>query len=279
MALKSFRPVTPSRRYYSVADFSELSKKPPEKALLRKYISSGGRNNFGRQTNVNRGGGHKRRFRLVDFRRDKLNIPGKVAAIEYDPNRTARIALVHYADGEKRYVIAPLGLEVGHTIMSGENAEVKPGNSLPLRNIPTGIAIHNIELKRGGGGQIARSAGSSAQLVAKEGNYALVRMPSGEMRKIRMECYATIGQVGNPDHKNIMIGKAGRSRWMNIRPHNRGTSKNPVDHPLGGGEGKSKGGRHPCSPTGVLAKGLKTRRVKRTDKFIVRRRGAKVGGA
>lgn len=276
MVLRKFNPITPARRQYTVADFSELTKgKSPEKSLIRKSKNSGGRNNVGRMTNINRGGGHKRRYRVIDFRRDKLNVPGTVVAIEYDPNRSARIALVHYTDGEKRYVLAPVGLQVGHNIMSGDQAEIKPGNALPLRSIPTGLAIHNIELKRGNGAQLVRSAGSSAQLIAKEGEYALLRMPSGEIRKVFAECFATIGQVGNLDHQNMLIGKAGRSRWLNRRPHNRGTSKNPVDHPLGGGEGKSKGGRHPVSPTGVPAKGFKTRRVKRTSKFIVRRRNSK----
>ncbi|RIL05065.1 MAG: 50S ribosomal protein L2, partial [Proteobacteria bacterium] len=247
----------------------------PEKSLLAKKVNSGGRNNQGHETNINMGGGHKRRYRIIDFRRDKIDIPGKVVSIEYDPNRTARIALIAYRDGEKRYILAPQGLQVGQLIMSAQDAEIKPGNTLPLRGIPTGEAIHNIELKKNGGAQLVRSAGVSAQLVAKEGDYALLRMPSGEMRRIHMECRATIGQVSNPDHQNIMIGKAGRSRWLNRRPHNRGVTKNPVDHPLGGGEGKSKGGRHPCSPTGLKAKGLKTRRVKRTSKFIVRRRNAK----
>lgn len=275
MGLKSFNPVTPSRRYIMSSDFSEITAKKPEKSLLRQYVNKGGRNNSGRETNINRGGGHKRRYRLVDFRRDKLDIPGKVVAIEYDPNRTARIALVQFLDGEKRYIVAPVDLQVGQTVLTSPTAEIKPGNTLPLRNIPTGIAIHNIELKRGGGGKLVRSAGGSAQIVAKEDEYGLIRLPSGELRKILLDCLATIGQIGNLEAKNIVIGKAGRSRWMNRRPHNRGVSKNPVDHPLGGGEGKSKGGRHPCSPTGVLAKGLKTRRVKRTNKFIVRRRGAK----
>ena len=275
MALKNYHPVTPSRRYVTTADFAELTRGRPEKSLLAKYVRSGGRNNAGRQTNINRGGGHKRRYRVIDYRRDKLNVPGKVMSVEYDPNRTARIALVAYADGEKRYMLAPLGLEVGQVVLSGDDVEIKPGNALPLRNVPSGLAIHNIELQRGGGASLVRAAGAAAQVVAKEGRYALVRLPSGEVRKILMDCYATIGQVGNLDEKNVMIGKAGRSRWLSWRPHNRGTSKNPVDHPLGGGEGKSKGGRHPCSPTGLLAKGLKTRRNKRTNKFIVRRRRAK----
>lgn len=280
MALKTYRPVTAARRFYSVADSSELSKGRPEKSLLMGKKRTGGRNNVGKETNINRGGGHKRRYRMVDFGRTKDGVPGKVVAIEYDPNRSARIALVHYVDGEKSYMLAPLGLTVGQMVQSasGDRAasvDIKIGNTLPLRFIPTGENIHNIELKVGHGAQLVRSAGVSAQLIAKEGAYALVRLPSGEMRKVLMDCRATIGQVSNPDHSNMMIGKAGRSRWLGIRPHNRGVTKNPVDHPLGGGEGKSKGGRHPVSPTGVPTKGYKTRHSKRTDKFIVRRRNAK----
>lgn len=273
MGLKLFKPVTPARRYFSGTDFSELSDKVEKpRKLLRKQVRSGGRNSYGRQTDINMGGGHKRRYRLIDFKRDKRDVPGSVDSIQYDPNRSARIALIKYVDGDKRYILAPVGLEVGQPILAGEAAEVKPGNALPLKKIPTGVAIHNIELKVGRGGQLVRSAGTGAQLVAKEGNYVLLRMPSGEMRKILQDCYATIGQLGNVDHKNVSLGKAGRSRWLGIRPHNRGTSKNPVDHPLGGGEGKSKGGRHPVSPTGVPTKGFKTRKNKRTNKFIVRRR-------
>ena len=275
MAIKTFRPYTPTRRYLTTSDHSELSKKAPEKKLLAKRVSSGGRNNYGRQTNINIGGGHKQRYRIVDFKRERVGVAAKVVAIEYDPNRTARLALLQYIDGERRYIIAPQKVAVGDTLMSGPQAEVRAGNALPLKNIPTGLPVHAIALKQGGAAQLVRSAGVSAQLVAKEGEYALIRMPSGEMRKVHGECYATVGEVGNADHQNVMHGKAGRSRWLGIRPHNRGTSKNPVDHPLGGGEGKSKGGRHPCSPTGVLAKGLKTRANKRTNKFIVRRRNAK----
>lgn len=275
MAVKRFKPITPSRRYYTVADFSEISKKAPEKSLLVKRGPAGGRNAYGRVTNINKGGGHKRRIRVIDFARVKKGVPGVVAAIEYDPNRTARIALIHYKDGEKAYILAPQGLRVGAQVMASPEAEIKPGNALPLRNIPTAQPIHNIELKRGRGGQLVRSAGVAAQLVAKEGEYALLKLPSGEMRKVPLDCYATIGEVSNPDHQNIEIGKAGRSRWLNRRPHNRGVTKNPVDHPMGGGEGKSAGGRHPVSPTGVPAKGKKTRHNKRTDKFIVRRRNAK----
>jgi large subunit ribosomal protein L2 len=276
MALKSYNPLTPSRRAYDTSDFSGLSKVAPQKSLLVSKNKSGGRNNQGRTTNINIGGGHKRRYRKIDFRRhDKLDIAAKVVTIEYDPNRTARIALLSYADGEKRYIVAPQGLVVGQTVIASEGADIKPGNALPLKNIPTGTVIHNIELHRGAGGQLIRSAGSSAQLRAKEGDYAQILMPSGEVRKIFIECYATIGAVSNPDHQNMKIGKAGRSRWLGIRPHNRGVTKNPVDHPMGGGEGKSKGGRHPCSPTGLLAKGLKTRTNKRTQKFIVQSRHRK----
>jgi len=269
MALKKFNPVTPSRRMYSVADFSDLSKVAPFKGLLAKKSKSGGRNNNGHATNCNIGGGHKRRYRLIDFRRDKVGIKAEVVTIEYDPNRTARIALLKYADGEKRYVLAPHGILVGTTIMSGPEAEIRVGNTLPLKNIPTGQSLYNIEVKRGAGAQLVRSAGTSAQLVAKEGDYALLRLPSGEMRKVHVDCFATIGAVSNPEHSNIDIGKAGRSRWLNRRPHNRGISKNPVDHAMGG---RTNGGKHPCSPYGVPAKGYKTRRNKRTEKFIVKRR-------
>jgi len=272
MAVKSFRPTTPSRRFLTVADFSEITTDRPEKGLLAKYSSTGGRNNYGRNTNINKGGGHKRRYRLIDFRRDKAGIKGTVTSVEYDPNRTARIALVTYTDGEKRYILAPQGLFVGQVISAGPDAEIKPGNALPLKSIPLGENIHNVELKIKGGAQLVRSAGAAAQLVAKDGDYATVKLPSGEMRKVSIECYASIGSVSNPDHQNRVIGKAGRSRWLNRRPHNRGVTKNPVDHPMGGGEGKSKGGRHPCSRTGLLAKGLKTRTNKRTQKFIVRKR-------
>jgi large subunit ribosomal protein L2 len=270
--LRKYKPTTPGRRFFTVADFSELSKKGPQRSLLAKKINTGGRNNQGRMTNINKGGGHKRRYRVIDFKRNKIGVPGRVATLEYDPNRTARIALIHYADGDKRYILAPNGLKVGHEVITGEKVDIKPGNALPLRNIPTGEAVHNIELKKGHGGQLARSAGTSAQVAAKEGKYALLRMPSGEMRKVLMDCYATVGVVGNAEHQNISIGKAGRSRWMNKRPHTRGVAKNPVDHPMGGGEGKAAGGRHPCSPNGIPAKGFKTRSNKRTSKFIVRRR-------
>ena len=276
MAVKQFKPTTPSRRYYSVADFSTLTKnKGPEKGLLAKKSRTGGRNNRGRMTAINKGGGHKRRYRLIDFKRNKRDIPGTVAAIEYDPNRTARIALIHYVDGEKRYILAPDRLKVGMTVSAGENAPIQVGNSLPLRAIPTGESVHNIELKIGKGGQLVRSAGVSAQLAAKEGKYAFIKLPSGEMRKILADCYATVGTVSHPEHKNIKLGKAGRSRWLGRRPHTRGVAKNPVDHPMGGGEGKSAGGRHPCTPKGKPTKGYKTRSNKRTDKFIVRKRQSK----
>jgi large subunit ribosomal protein L2 len=269
MALKTFNPTSPSRRLYSVADFSDLTKKEPEKSLLRKISSTGGRNNLGRETNRNMGGGHKRRYRVIDFKRDKKGIPAKVVAIEYDPNRTARIALLQYKDGEKRYIVAPIGLTVGETVQSGPDAPIKTGNMLPLKAIPTGQSVHNIELKAGCGGQLARGAGTGAQLVAKEGSYALLRLPSGEMRRVHLECSATIGVVSNPDHQNTDIGKAGRSRWLGRRPHNRGISKNPVDHAMGG---RTNGGKHPSSEYGVPAKGYKTRNNKRTNKFILRRR-------
>lgn len=270
MALKKFKPITPARREYTVSDFSDLTKKRPEKSLVLKRSATGGRNNLGRQTNVNVGGGHKRLYRKIDFKRDKRDISGKVAAIEYDPYRTARIALINYVDGEKRYMLAPNGLRVGDTVMSGEQVEIKVGNSLPLRSIPLGQQVFNIELKPGAGGRLVRSAGVSARLAAKEGRYALLRMPSGEMRKVFEGCYATVGQVGNSDNANIVIGKAGRSRWLNRRPHTRGIAKNPVDHPMGD---RTNGGKHPCSPSAILAKGQKTRTNKRTAKFIVRARG------
>jgi len=254
-----------------VADFAEISRKSPERALLAPLRKSGGRNNRGRVTSFQRGGGHKQRFRLIDFRREKDGIVAKVAAIEYDPNRSARIALLHYVDGEKRYILAPVGLNVGDAVMSGEEADIKPGNSLPLRHIPLGTMIHNIELKIGKGGQLVRSAGAAAQLMAKEGAYASIKLPSGEVRLVHQRCRATIGQIGNVDHENVSLGKAGRSRWLGRRPHVRGTAMNPVDHPMGGGEGRGKG-NHPQSPWGVLAKGYKTRKNVRTDKYILQRR-------
>ena len=275
MGIKTFKPTSPSRRYYSTSDFADITKSEPEKSLVEKQTSTGGRNNVGRITSRFRGGGHKQRYRIIDFKRDKIGVPATVAAIEYDPNRTARIALLHYADGEKRYILAPDGLAVGTQIVASRHADIKPGNSLTLRFIPPGTSIHNVELKKGKGGQLVRSAGVSAQLMAKDGQFAQVRLPSGEIRKVHLDCRATVGQVSNIDHANINLGKAGRSRWLGRRPHNRGVTMNPVDHPMGGGEGRSCGGRHPCSPWGQLSKGLKTRNNKRTDTMIVRRRGTK----
>jgi large subunit ribosomal protein L2 len=275
MGIKSFKPTSPARRFYSVSDFKEVTKSEPERSLIEKQTSTGGRNNNGRITSRFRGGGHKQRYRLVDFKRDKIGIPATVAAIEYDPNRTARIALLHYADGEKRYILAPDGLSVGATLLASRNADIKPGNSLTLRYIPPGTSIHNLEIRKGKGGQLVRSAGVAAQLMAKDGSYAQVRLPSGEIRKIHLDCRATVGQVSNIEHASISLGKAGRSRWLGRRPHNRGVTMNPVDHPMGGGEGRSSGGRHPCSPWGQLSKGLKTRNNKRTDGMIIRRRGTK----
>jgi large subunit ribosomal protein L2 len=275
MPVKKYQPTSPGRRFQTAHDFSELSKERPEKSLTVGMRSTGGRNNQGRLTSRFMGGGHKRLYRIIDFRRDKMDIPARVAAIEYDPNRTARIALLHYADGEKRYILAPNGLVVGARVVSGPTADILPGNALPLKGIPLGTTIHNIELKRGRGGQLVRSAGTAAQLMAKEGGYAQVRLPSGEVREVHIECYATIGQVGNLEHENISIGKAGRNRWLGFKPHVRGVAMNPVDHPMGGGEGKTSGGRHPTSPWGWKTKGMKTRNNKRTDGFIVRRRKSK----
>src|SRR6476659_6519305 len=272
MGIRNYKPTSAGRRFQSVQTFEELTTDRPHKPLVETLEQSGGRNNRGQLTSWWRGGGHKRNYRIIDFKRDKLNIPGKVSTVEYDPNRTARIALVVYADGEKRYILHPIGLKVGDPVMSGENVDILPGNCLPLKNIPLGTLVHNVELKPGKGGQIARSAGSGVQVVAKEGFTATVKMPSGELRLINIECYATIGQVGNLDHENVSIGKAGRSRWMGIRPHNRGVSMNPVDHPMGGGEGRSSGGPQPRTQWGVKTKGLKTRHNKRTEQFIIRRR-------
>ncbi len=272
MPLKNYKPTTSGRRFMTTLDFSELTRKPPEKGLLRPLVRKAGRNNYGHITVWCRGGGHKRRYRIIDFKRDKRGIPAKVAALEYDPNRSAFIALLHYVDGEKRYIIAPHGIKVGDTVLADENAEVKVGNHLPLKNIPLGTLIHNLELKIGKGGQLIRSAGSYGQILAKEGKYALVRLPSGEERLVHLECWATIGQVSNPDHINITLGKAGRSRWLGRRPAVRGVAMNPVDHPHGGGEGKSGPGRHPVTPWGFPTLGAKTRRNPRTDKFIVKRR-------
>src|SRR5580704_16772393 len=275
MGIRSYKPTSPARRYYSVSDFKEVTRDTPERALTEHQTSSGGRNNNGRITSRFRGGGHKQRYRIIDFKRDKIGIPAKVASIEYDPNRTARIALLHYADGEKRYILAPDGLAVGVTLIASRNADIKPGNSLTLRFIPPGTTIHNVELKKGRGGQLVRSAGAAAQLMAKDAVYAQVRLPSGEIRKVHVDCRATVGQVSNADHANISLGKAGRSRWLGRRPHNRGVTMNPVDHPMGGGEGRTSGGRQPCSPWGQLTKGLKTRNNKRTDGMIIKRRGEK----
>ncbi len=275
MAVKRFKPKTPTLRYKTVSSFEEITKKTPEKSLLMPLKKSGGRNNQGRMTIRHRGGGHKRMYRIIDFRRDKREMLAKVAAIEYDPNRSARIALLHYTDGEKRYILAPDKLAVGAMIMAGEGAEVKPGNALPLRTIPLGMMVHNIELKRGAGGRLVRSAGTAAQLMAREGKYAHLRLPSGEVRLVDAECYATLGQVGNLEHEGIVLGKAGRSRWLGRRPHTRGVAMNPVDHPMGGGEAKSSGGRHPCSPWGQPAKGGKTRGKKASDKLIVTKRKRK----
>src|SRR5215204_4872075 len=272
MPIRKYKPTSPGRRQMSVQTYDEITTSEPYKPLVEKLSRSGGRNNRGELTIWWRGGGHKRNYRIVDFKRDKHGIPATVSTVEYDPNRSARIALLTYADGEKRYILHPLGLKVGDTIVSGDNVDILPGNALPLKHIPLGTQLHNVELKPGKGGQIARSAGSSVQLVAKEGDYASVKMPSGEIRKINMECFATIGQVGNLDHENVSIGKAGRSRWLGKRPHVRGVAMNPVDHPLGGGEGKTSGGRHPVTPWGLPTKGYKTRNNKKTDRLVVQRR-------
>jgi len=272
MGIKQYKPTSPGRRFQSCSDFEEITKPRPEKRLLRPLRKSGGRNCYGRLTSRHIGGGHKRMYRLIDFRREKTDIPAKVAAIEYDPNRSARIALLHYVDGEKRYIIAPAQLSPGDMVISGEKVDIRPGNAIALKNIPLGSLIHNIEIKPGRGGQLIRSAGSYGQLMAKEEGYAQVRLPSGAVRKVFLECRATIGQVGNIEHENASIGKAGRKRWMGRRPKVRGVVMNPVDHPMGGGEGKTSGGRHPCTPWGMPAKGYKTRKNKNTDKFIVKRR-------
>ena len=275
MAIRVYKPTTAGRRNASVSDFSELTRSTPEKSLVRKLSKTGGRNSYGRMTSRHRGGGHKRQYRLIDFKRwDKDGVPAKVAHIEYDPNRSARIALLHYADGEKRYILAPRGLKVGDVVTSGPESDIKPGNALPLLNIPLGTTVHNVELKIGKGGQMVRSAGASAQLMAKEGDYALLRLPSGELRKVHIRCRATIGAVGNEDHENITIGKAGRNRWLGVRPANRGVVMNPNDHPHGGGEGKSPVGRkRPVTPWGKPAYGVKTRDHKKAStKLIVKRR-------
>ncbi|MBN2423951.1 MAG: 50S ribosomal protein L2 [Calditrichaceae bacterium] len=273
MGIKSFKPITPGQRFKTVSDFDQVTRSKPEQSLVETLKKSGGRNNLGRVTVRHRGGGHKRQYRIIDFKRDKRGIPALVETIEYDPNRTARIALLKYADGERRYILATDGLKVGDKLMAGEEAEIKKGNALPLEKIPVGLTIHAIEMKEKKGAQIARSAGSAAQLVAKEGKWAMIKLPSGEVRKVHAVCYATIGQVSNIDHMNISIGKAGRSRWLGRRPHVRGVAMNPVDHPMGGGEGKTSGGRHPCSPWGQLSKGLKTRKKsKKSNELIIKRR-------
>ncbi|MCP4663461.1 MAG: 50S ribosomal protein L2 [bacterium] len=273
MGVKQFRPTSPGSRFKTAPTFEELTPGvQPNKRLTQGKSTKGGRNNQGRIAIRFRGGGHKRRYRIVDFRRDKHGVPAKVVSIEYDPNRSARIALLHYADGDKRYILWPEKLKMGATVVAGEEAEINPGNALPLRRIPLGTVIHNIELKIGKGGQMVRSAGTAGQLMAKDGDYAQVKLPSGEVRRVHLNCYATIGQVGNTDHEILSLGKAGRKRWLGRRPHNRGVTMNPVDHPMGGGEGRSSGGRHPCTPWGVPTKGYRTRNNKRTDGMIVRRR-------
>jgi large subunit ribosomal protein L2 len=275
MPIKSYRPTTPTRRFQTVVSREDITKDKPEKSLVESKQRTGGRNSTGRVSSRFIGGGHKQAYRVIDFKRDKFGIAATVAAIEYDPNRTARIALLHYVDGEKRYILAPVGLEVGRKVTSGPEADILVGNSLLLQNIPAGTIVHNIELKPGKGGQMARSAGAQAQLVSKEGGMGLLKLPSGEIRKVMLECSATIGQVGNVEHENVSLGKAGRKRWMGKMPHNRGVSMNPVDHPHGGGEGKTSGGRHPVTPWGQPTRGFKTRNNKRTDKWIVTRKTKK----
>ena len=271
MGLKTYRPTSPSRRAMTALTGEDLTQKRPEKALVKFHLRSGGRNNDGRMTIRHRGSGHKRLYREIDFKRNKIGIPAKVAAIEYDPNRSARIALLHYADGDKRYILAPVGLALKDTVQAGPNVDVRPGNAMPLANMPLGTTIHNIELRPGKGAQMVRAAGGAAQLVAKEGDWAQLRLPSGEIRRVNIDCYATIGQIGNIEHSNVSLGKAGRSRWKGRRPKVRGVAMNPVDHPHGGGEGKTSGGRNPVTPWGQPTRGYKTRNNKRTDRFIVRR--------
>ena len=275
MAIKTYSPTTPTRRFQTVVSREDITKDRPEKSLSVGKRKTGGRNSSGHVTSRFIGGGHKQTYRIIDFKRDKAGVPARVAAIEYDPNRSARIALLHYVDGEKRYIIAPLGLEIGRSVMSGPEADILVGNALPLRNIPPGTVVHNIELRPGKGAQMARSAGAQAQLVSREGGYALLKLPSGEIRKIADLCMATVGQVGNVDHENVALGKAGRTRWLGRLPHNRGVAMNPVDHPHGGGEGKTSGGRHPVTPWGQPTRGFKTRNNKRTDKWIVSRKSKK----
>ena len=271
MSIKLLKPTTPGQRGMSKQGFEEITETKPTRSLVKKLNRTGGRSNTGRITCRHIGGGHKRKYRIIDFKRDKADVPAKVATIEYDPNRSARIALLVYVDGEKRYILAPDGLEVGRKVVSGKNADILVGNALPLRNIPLGTMLHNIEMKPGKGGQIARAAGTFAQLVAKDGDYAQLRMPSGEIRKIHLECKATIGQVGNIQHENVSLGKAGRKIWLGVRPTVRGVAMNPIDHPHGGGEGRTSGGRHPVTPWGQPTRGYKTRRNKRTSKFIIKR--------
>lgn len=275
MAIRKVKPTSPGRRFQVFSTFEEITRTSPEKSLLKVLKKTGGRNAHGRITSRHRGGGHKRHYRIIDFKRDKTGIPAKVATIEYDPNRSARIALLHYSDGEKRYILAPVDLHVGDVIEAGEKADIKPGNSLPLGNIPLGTHLHNIELRTGRGGKIVRSAGAFAQLMAKEDRYAQVKLPSGEVRLVLLTCTATIGQIGNTDHENRSRGKAGRSRWLGRRPKVRGVAMNPVDHPMGGGEGRSSGGRHPCSPWGQPSKGFKTRNKRKSSRLIVKKRGRK----
>jgi large subunit ribosomal protein L2 len=275
MAIRRVKPTSPGRRFQAYSSFEEITKTKPEKQLLKVLKKTGGRNAKGRITCRHRGGGHKRHYRIIDFKRDKIGIPAKVASIEYDPNRSARIALLHYVDGEKRYILAPMNLKVDDIVESSPDADIKPGNTLPLSNIPLGTQIHNIELRSGKGGQIVRSAGTYAQLMAKEDRYALIKLPSSEVRMVLIKCTATVGQLGNATHENIDLGKAGRTRWLGRRPKVRGVAMNPVDHPMGGGEGRSSGGRHPCSPWGVPSKGYKTRKNKSSDRLIVKKRTKK----
>lgn len=275
MAIKSYKPTSAGRRFATSLVRDDVTKDKPEKSLLTPLKKSGGRNAYGRITSRHRGGGHKRQYRIIDFRRDKVDIPARVAGIEYDPNRSANIALLFYADGEKRYILAPKGLKMGDTVVRSDKADIKPGNVLPLERIPLGTHVHNVELKIGKGGQMVRSAGTYAQLMAKDGNYATLKLPSGETRRVHWLCLATIGEIGNEQHENVSLGKAGRARWMGKRPQSRGVAMNPVDHPMGGGEGRSSGGRHPVSPWGQPSKGFRTRRNKTSDKFIVRRRNKK----
>lgn len=276
MALRTPNPTSAGQRSRVAPDFSDLTKgAEAPKSLLEPKPAKAGRNHYGRITSRFRGGGHKKRLRVIDFKREKIGVPATVESIQYDPNRSARIALLKYADGVRRYILAPVGLNVGDPVLSSRNADIKPGNSLPLRFIPLGTMVHNIELKIGAGAQLCRSAGTGAQVMAKEGDWGQIRLPSGEVRRVHLDCRATVGQVGNVEHNSVQVGKAGRTRWKGFRPHNRGVTMNPIDHPMGGGEGRSSGGRHPCSPWGQLAKGLKTRHNKRTDPMIVKRRGEK----